>query len=966
MHSDQISEDEVIRDWTFSTLDKQLLYKLNKNNRIWAGVQLCALRLYGRLLENPNEILGQVISYICKQLDIAPTINICKPQRKATYIEHRRLIFEHLQFSNFDPSAKEKLENWIIVKTQEGQILTEQLYNKAEQFLILNKIVLPSIKQLKRIISSICNKHQQQLFDKLYQNSNENLEKLINEVLTIPAEENISWFQKFKEYPASATITLLEKYLDKYHRISQLNIKDIDVGIFSTEFIKHLYKLGKYYSADAIKRFRPEKRYAIMLAFLAETKKILLDHIIQIHDQYISNICRECKNIHDDQLKQYRSKHDKAVEKIILFIDQLLIYDKRENALLSELLREVIPKEQLIEARMDMNTYHSLSKFGYANLLQNRYNSMRRYFVDFIELPFVAEQGSKSLMSAISIIRTLDNKGQKLLPQDTPYDFLDYKIGKAIFNQDLSIKRGLWEVGVAIAIRDALRSGDLYLPESKRFISFWNLIYNNEEWQKEREGAYKELNIELDTNNAIVKFTSLFDTTANKARLNFGVDGFANIKNNKLKLTKQDKLEEPEETKQLQKVINSYLPKIKIEQLLIEVDHITGFSKYFTPVHGQRSRPANFYKALMASILSQATNIGIATMEDCTTDITSDMMRYIIDTYIREDVINQANAEIVNKHTNLPLSNIHGQGIISSSDAQRFAITASSLISSFYPRYFGYYEKAIGIYTHVSDQYSVFNTKVISCAPREALYVLDGLLENNTILEIKEHTTDTEGYTEHIFALCFLLGYQFMPRIKDLKDQQLYKINRDSDYGQLNVLLDKHIDLDIIKEQLDPMIKIVISLKRRLGPANEIIRRLSKGGPSDRLTKAFTQLGRLIKTEYILRYLTEPELRLKVQRQLNKGEHRHALSRWIFFANHGKFQVGDYEEIMNKASCLSLVSNAVLLWNTIKMSEIINKLKDNGTFIDEKSLSHISLLPYKHVIPMGTYFVDKNKKKLEN
>ena len=143
------------------------------------------------------------------------------------------------------------------------------------------------------------------------------------------------------------------------------------------------------------------------------------------------------------------------------------------------------------------------------------------------------------------------------------------------------------------------------------------------------------------------------------------------------------------------------------------------------------------------------------------------------------------------------------------------------------------------------------------------------------------------------------------------------------------------------------MIKIVISLKRRLVPANEIIRRLSNGGPSDRLTKAFTQLGRLIKTEYILRYLTEPELRLKVQRQLNKGEHRHALSRWIFFANHGKFQVGDYEEIMNKASCLSLVSNAVLLWNTIKMSEIINKLKDNGTFIDEKSLSHISLLPYK-------------------
>ena len=52
--------------------------------------------------------------------------------------------------------------------------------------------------------------------------------------------------------------------------------------------------------------------------------------------------------------------------------------------------------------------------------------------------------------------------------------------------------------------------------------------------------------------------------------------------------------------------------------------------------------------------------------------------------------------------------------------------------------------------------------------------VLDGLLENNTILENKEHTTDTEGFTEHIFALSFLLGYQFVPRIKNLKDQQLW------------------------------------------------------------------------------------------------------------------------------------------------------------------------------------------------
>ena len=114
-----------------------------------------------------------------------------------------------------------------------------------------------------------------------------------------------------------------------------------------------------------------------------------------------------------------------------------------------------------------------------------------------------------------------------------------------------------------------------------------------------------------------------------------------------------------------------------------------------------------------------------------------------------------------------------------------------------------------------------------------------------------------------------------------------------------------------------------------------------------------------LKTEYILRYITQSDLRDKVQRQLNKGEHRHALARWIFFANQGKFQVGDYEEIMNKASCLSLVSNAVLYWNTIKISDIIGQLRAQGEIINDETLSHISLLAHRHVVPMGTYFTDE-------
>jgi len=90
-----------------------------------------------------------------------------------------------------------------------------------------------------------------------------------------------------------------------------------------------------------------------------------------------------------------------------------------------------------------------------------------------------------------------------------------------------------------------------------------------------------------------------------------------------------------------------------------------------------------------------------------------------------------------------------------------------------------------------------------------------------------------------------------MPRIKNLKKQQLYRVDKNVSYGKIDELLTKSIDLDLIIEQLDQMIRVVASLINKLSPAHEIIRRLSSGAPSDKLSKAFTHLGRLVKTEYI-------------------------------------------------------------------------------------------------------------------
>jgi TnpA family transposase len=120
------------------------------------------------------------------------------------------------------------------------------------------------------------------------------------------------------------------------------------------------------------------------------------------------------------------------------------------------------------------------------------------------------------------------------------------------------------------------------------------------------------------------------------------------------------------------------------------------------------------------------------------------------------------------------------------------------------------------------------------------------------------------------------------------------------------------------------------------------MQRLANSSPSDRLAKALTMLGRVVKSIYILKYLNEEDLRHRVQLKLNRGEHRHSLARWIFFANQGEFRTGDYQEIMNKASSLSLVSNAILVWTTAR---IVETLRQTGTPIADEDLAHVSPRP---------------------
>jgi TnpA family transposase len=317
----------------------------------------------------------------------------------------------------------------------------------------------------------------------------------------------------------------------------------------------------------------------------------------------------------------------------------------------------------------------------------------------------------------------------------------------------------------------------------------------------------------------------------------------------------------------------------------------------------------------------------------------------------------KALAEIVNVHHALPFSAHWGEGRTSSSDGQRYRSGGhkdfTSQINARYGR-----ELGLMFYTHVSDQYSPFYTKVINTGVRDATHVLDGLLYHESDLEIEEHYTDSEGFTDQVFGTCHGLGFRFAPRIRDLGDKRLHTIEKPSRYPKLASLIGGTIKTKDISSSWDDVLRLLSSIRLGTVNASLILSKLANYPRQNSLAKALREMGKIEWTLLYLRWLQDEELRRRVTAGLNKGEARNALARAVFFNRLGESRDRSYEDQMNRAGGLALLTAAIALYNAAYLPLAVERLAERGEEIPEEKLAHLSPLGWEHITLTGIYHWD--------
>ena len=297
----------------------------------------------------------------------------------------------------------------------------------------------------------------------------------IDALVQVPEGGRRSELFEFKQYPPEANAAALLAHLGKLDRLRSLGVSQIDLTGIGTVLVQELAQLTRRYDADDLKRFTPSKRYALVACFLTEARKTLLDQTVALNDQYLTTMCRRSRNAFETRHREFRRRVKKGLETLLTAVE-ILVDPRQPRATLLDVLDRQIDRAALCSARDDCREFQRLEERGYVAELDARYAYLRRYLPSFFDLPFEGETGAEPLLEGLSLVRALNRGERNELPLESPTGFIPAAWRAAAKREKGATDRHLWEIALALAVRDALRSGDLYLPESRRHVSFWNLL----------------------------------------------------------------------------------------------------------------------------------------------------------------------------------------------------------------------------------------------------------------------------------------------------------------------------------------------------------------------------------------------------------------------------------------------------------------------------------------------------------
>ncbi len=964
MKSLNFTHEHLLNQAQFTKKDTDRIFQCRRqHNRLGFGYQIAFVRLANRFpIQQPFEIVTEILTYVSVQLSIPSTAIGVYSKRQATISDHQDAIRKFLHLSRFAGKKTRETVRKFVFDTACRLEQAGALIAKTEQYLKEKRILLPSDDTMRRLVATQREEAKQSIYIRIENSlSKENKQPL--DALLETWESRTSGIQILKQAPGRPSPTAMLRLTKNIDEIQKTGVLDLDLSWLNNNFQRALSRYAKRCTASRLRKLEETHRHAVLVCFLWQTYRDTVDFMVDMYDKLINRIYNHAQNDIDNHNKSQRKQIRQSLNTFAIMADLVLDESVTDSDLRSELYLRV-EREKLEYQMAEVSVWLKGKHSHVFNLVKDRFGYIRQFSPMLLKhLQLMSENETDAgVIKAMDVLRVLNENHKRKLPNNAPMEFIPKKI-LYLVESDGVVNKAAWECALLTAIRDEIKSGNVSVHSSKRFGRLDDFFIPEESWATKRESFFRRAGLPSDKSTV----AAFLARTLNDAYEDFlkalPRNAFASVTDDGWHLSSDgaEKLDHESETKleSLKSWLGENMRLIKLPELLIEVDNELKITRTFMPTSQQDGTNPEEICTILATIMAHGCNIGPYTMSHLT-GISYGRIKHVTDWMITEDNLRGALAQVVNAISNLDITQSWGTGKTSSSDGQRFALKHKVLQQTYSPKFNDF---ALEFYSFVADNYAPFYSLPIECTDRDAPFVLDGLLYNESDLELEEHYVDTHGYTENNFAAFAMLGKRFSPRIKGLHKQRIYRIDRDFDYGPLSSLVarsDRTIHMDWIVDQWDRIGHFYASLESGHSTASTAMKRLNGFSGKNHFYRANRELGRVFKSAHILQYMSDIALRRRTRRGLLKGEQLHGLARDLNYGKRGRISKRDLQEQRNSCSCLTLILASIIYWQAKEINRVVIECDPEKTGIDLKLVEHISPIAWENVILYGEYILNRD------
>jgi TnpA family transposase len=834
------AEDEVVRYHSLTTDDlAAIAHSRMPETRLGYALQLCCLRYPGRYLRRGELLPGTMLDHIAEQVGADAEAISLFARRGATRYEQIATIKQRHGFRDFTRPTRAELAAWAkreAVGLTDGRVLLDRLIERMRA----ERIIIPGVSVVERMAAAAMHAADSAVVAEINSLLSDaqrlQLDALLSDKMHV-RQSRLSWL---REPPSRVGGRTLLELLDKLTLVRTTG-GDVVVRPDLGPRMAQMAKEGSLYTAQAFQQMGPARRHTIMMATLSELGITLTDGALTMFQSLVGRANLRARKRLEETIAVSAEQGRARLTRIADVLDALVRTARKDGDIKAAVT--AIAALEVVEA--DAAIIRRTIRPGRPDVLGELSHEHRvfkqigaRFLASFT---FEGRRASQPLLSAAIILRDLGGDWRKSLPANLPLGHIERRWYRHVF-KDGSVDRTYYELATFFALANALASGDVWVPTSRIHRSLDTLLMPASPATNLLPSRLPTVPVVSAETYIEARAAELDAALLATARGLSGKD-VAMFTGGKLRFPKEQKDNEAEGAGAVSAAIYRLMPRVRITDMLDQVDRWTEFTSHFG--HVSTSLPPDDIRAFMATLIAEATNLGLSRMAEISGAGSRRALLRMQTWYMREDTFRAALACLTDAIHAEPLSAWFGEGWRASADGQAFYLggpgEAGGAVNAHYGR-----DPIVKIYTTITDRYAPLHQKVIAGTAGEAIHSLDGILGHESSVNVAALHVDGGGASDIVFAVMHLLGLSFEPRIPRLSDRKLYAFEPKARYGPLAPLFGHRLDAGLIRTHWEDVQRIIQALRNRVVTPSLILKKLSAYRQQNSLAAALREIGRMV------------------------------------------------------------------------------------------------------------------------